>query len=297
MLDILATDMTAAADQGRICALAARGQRELTAYAHRHPRLFPAEPFDATLFGAISSAMAFGAPDRSPAELGFANRCVLWGFAVDWLIDSVATSRTEIEALAARCLAVADGAQPEPGDDLGRLLADQRDELADRPGFARARLCWRTELDNVLTAMAREWSWRERSAAGALPTLDEYLDNADNLGCTVVNVAYWIRIGDADVADRLPALVAASGAVQRALRLVNDLGTYERDLRWGDLNSIMVAGDRSAVERRLDELVGECHERLGALRTHRPAEAAYLSRQLGFSTGFYQLGDFWVADR
>ncbi|MFC7548632.1 terpene synthase family protein [Plantactinospora sp. GCM10030261] len=286
-----------ALERGRICALAVRGQRELAAYAATLPGLFPTGPFDPALFGAVAQAIAFGDPDCPPDRLRFANRCVLWGFAVDWQVDYVAATRNEIDALRARSLAVADGAEPEPGDDLSRLLADLRDELAAVPTFPAARASWRAELRKVLDAMGREWDWR--AAAGGPVTGDppvslaDYLANADNLACTIVNVSHWIRGGDAALVPQLPELVEASGAVQRALRLINDLATYERDLRWGDLNAIALVEDRSVVERVLAELVTECRVRLSKLRVTRPAEADYLSRQLGFSGGFYRLSDFW----
>ncbi len=289
-----AIDISTAVEQGRVCALAARGKHDLARYAAARPALFPARPFDDTLFGAIALAIGFGAPDATEAELRFTNRCVLWGFALDWLVDHVATTRDEIDRLAIRCLAVADGGRPAPDDDLGQLLAEQRDELAACPAFARARPYWRAELAKVLTAMAREWSWKTAPPGTSTPpTMADYLANADNLACTLVNVSYWIRVGDATLADDLPALVAASGTVQRALRLVNDLGTYDRDARWGDLNSIMIMGDRAGVREHLDELVDQCRAELAGLRVSHPAEAAYLTRQLGFSTGFYRLSDFW----
>ncbi|MGW5671595.1 terpene synthase family protein [Micromonospora sp. NPDC003776] len=288
-----------AAEQGRIWALAARGQRDLAEVGAAYPELFPARPFDAALFSNVAAAIAFGAPWCDLARLRVTNRAVLWGFALDWLIDYVATSREEIDRIRARCLAVADGEPPGPDDPLSRLLAELRDELATVPVFADARPAWRTELRKVLDAMAREWDWRHRSTVdgqpGPLPSLAEYLDNADNLACTLVNVTHWIYSGDPGILAELDRLIEASTEVQRILRLVNDLGTYERDLRWGDLNALLLVEDRAEVELRIDELVGRARELLAELRTTCPEQADYLARQIGFSSGFYRSADFWGA--
>jgi hypothetical protein len=81
--------------------------------------------------------------------------------------------------------------------------------------------------------------------------------------------------------------------VQRALRLLNDLATYERDVAWGDLNSLMLGLDRDEVSRRVGELVERCEEIIEPLSARFPDEATYLRRQLGYSVGYYGLTDYW----
>ncbi|MEU9510645.1 terpene synthase family protein [Micromonospora sp. NPDC048170] len=282
-----------AQEQGRICGLAVRGQRDLQASAAAHPELFPADPFDTMLFANVSLAIAFGAPWCTAEQLRAANRTVLWGFALDWLIDHRARSRDEVDGLVTRCLAVADGEPPAADDHLGAYLAALQGELTTSPAFAAHRPLWRDRVAATVRAMAREWEWKTGSCRMSLPSLDEYLDNADNHACTIVNVAHWLYTGDEATLARLDELVMVSDQVQRALRLVNDLGTYERDLRWGDLNALLLVDDRAEVEQRLAELVDTCRRMLVPLRSTCPREADYLARQIGFSSGFYQLADFW----
>lgn len=289
-VDVPADQLAAAAEQGRICALAARGQRELQRCAADHPDLFPPAPFDATLFSSVASAMAFSAPWCTVEELALTGRAVLWGFALDWQVDHLARSRSEIDRISATCLAVADGAATR--DPLGRFLAELRDDLAATPAFDGLRGLWREEIVRTLDAMAREWEWK---TAADLPALGDYLANADNLAATVVNVAHWIHTGSPQTHRDLPRLIAVSDEVQRALRLVNDLGTYQRDREWGDLNAIMLVGDRSEIERALAAQVEHCRELLSALAASCPREADYLSRQLGYTSGFYRVTDFWGA--
>ncbi|WBB80171.1 terpene synthase family protein [Micromonospora sp. WMMD882] len=291
----LDSHVATAREQGRICALAAKGQRDLATHAARYPELFSGAPFDAALFSNISLAIAFGAPWCGVEELRLTNRMVLWGFGLDWQVDYLAKSRLEIDRLVAGSLAVVDGDPPAPDDPLGRFLAELCAELAARSAYPMLRPTWRAAVERTLTAMAVEWDWKaaRRDLNGALPTFDEYLANADNLACTVVNVAHWIHTGDPDTHRALPRLIEASDEVQRVLRLVNDLGTYQRDLEWGDLNAIMLVADRAEVEQRIDVLVRRCHELLEPLTVDCPRQARYLARQIGFSSGFYRSADFW----
>ncbi|MCX4471182.1 terpene synthase [Micromonospora sp. NBC_01655] len=292
---VLPDQLSAAAEQGRICALAAKGQRDLQRHAARYPDLFSGRPFDGALFSNIALAIAFGAPWCTAEQLRLTNRAVLWGFALDWRIDYLAKSRADVDRVVAGALAVADGASPDTDDPLGRLLAELRDELAGVPAFAELGDAWRGAVHRTVTAMAREWDWktaRERDGA-PLPSFAEYLDNADNLACTVVNVAHWIWTGDAETHRRLDRLVTVSDEVQRVLRLVNDLASYERDLQWGDLNALLLVADRAEVDQRIVELVERCNELLAPLTGGCPLQAAYLARQIGFSSGFYRSTDFW----
>lgn len=292
-VDVSADGLASAAELGRVCALAARGQRELQRRVDAQPDLFPRQPFDAALLSSISLAMAFSAPWCTAEELGLTGRAVLWGFAVDWQVDHLATSRSEVDRIRTACLAVADGAAAE--DPLGRFLAELRDDLAATPAFAELRGVWRAALDRTLTAMAREWDWKTAAEDGSAsrPTLDRYLANADNLAATVVNVAHWIHAGSPGTHRQLARLVTVSDEVQRALRLVNDLATYQRDLDWGDLNAIMLVADRAEIERRTAAQVDHCRRLLADLTPDCPREADYLTRQLGYTSGFYRLTDFW----
>jgi hypothetical protein len=269
-------------------------------WAARYPGLFAAEAFDAALYGTLAAAAAFSGPHLGAAGLRMANRVCLWCFGLDWLIDYAATSERDVRDIVRRCLAVADGAAPTSGDDLTCALAELRDELAAEPAFPGLRALWRDELSRMLAAMAREWAWKAARDAGVVdrPTFEEYLANADNLGFSFVFAAHWIATtGPGEGDDEGHDLVrAASWEVQRVIRILNDLGTYERDLTWGDLNGLMFDVDRDGVERRLAEVTELARARLGELRDGHPRLAGladYMERQMEFCAGFYGVTDFW----
>lgn len=271
---------------GRTCAVAGQAQRQMSAWAAEYPGLYKADAFDPALHSTLALAMAFSGPWLDAEGLRMANRATLWSFGLDWIMDYAARSRDEVEGVRAGLLRVAAGEPPQPGDDLSRFLADIRAELAAAPAFAGLEGVWREELDLMLEGMVLEWRWKDE---GHRPDFAEYLANADNLGFSFVFATHWIaRGGDGDP----DAVREASRAVQRVIRLLNDLGTVERDRKWGDLNALLLGVGREEVEARISELAAEAEELLAPL----PYEhAEYMRRQMSFCSGFYGVTDFWGA--
>jgi hypothetical protein len=246
------------------------------------------------LFSTVAFACAYSADWLTPEQLRLAARTCLWCFGVDWLVDYVATTSNEVNDIVQRCMAVADGRAPVPGDDLTQFLAELRTELATSSGFEAVYPIWRDELRRMLTAMALEWDWRSVRRAGglAVPTVEDYLDNADNLGFSFVYVTHWSLTGEYH-SDRMGELRVAGWRVQRVIRLINDLGSYERDRLWGDLNCLMLGLTRADVIEVISASIDHCRQLLRPLRAGQPKLSRYLARQVGFNLGFYQVADYW----
>ncbi|MER7133045.1 terpene synthase family protein [Streptosporangium saharense] len=283
-----------AVECGTICAVAGRAQRDMRGWAEEYPGLFSAKPFDAALYSTLSLAMAFSGPWFGAEQLRMANKVCLWAFGLDWLVDYVATSPEEVDGIVGRCLRVAEGAEPEEGDDLTLMLAGIRDELAAAPAFGVLGPLWHRELRGMLEAMLREARWK---ADKVTPGFEEYLGNADNLGFSFAFASHWLHTaGSGEGLDGILDEVAeASRSVQRVIRLLNDLGTYERDVTWGDLNALLLGPDRAEVGRRVAELAARSRELIAPLRDRAPEAAGYLERQMDFCAGFYQVTDYWGA--
>ncbi|WP_433227861.1 terpene synthase family protein [Actinomadura formosensis] len=286
---------TPALESGTICAVAGQSQRQMRGWAAEYPALYGAQAFDPALFSTLSLAAAFSGPGLTAGGLRMANRVCLWCFGLDWLIDYAASSRAQVRGLVRRCARVADGAEPGDGDcaedELMRFLAAVRDELAAEPAHPGLRDVWREELQRVLDAMALEWDWkaaREKGEHG--PAFEEYLANADNLGFSFVFASHWIASGGG---GNVPVVREASRTVQRVIRLLNDLGTYERDLKWGDLNGLLLDRTRAEVEERIGELTSEARTLLRDAARSVPELAGYMERQMDFCAGFYGVTDFW----
>ncbi|GAB3824484.1 hypothetical protein GCM10027610_002880 [Dactylosporangium cerinum] len=60
----------------------------------------------------------------------------------------------------------------------------------------------------------------------------------------------------------------------------------------GDLNALMLT-DHADVSQRITRLVERCQDLLRPLEPTCPQQVVYLARQIGFTSGFYQVTDFW----
>ncbi|WFE45864.1 terpene synthase family protein [Verrucosispora sp. WMMD1129] len=295
--DTLAATLEQSAEQGRICSVAVRGQRDLQDRVATYPALFPDPPVDAAMLSALALSTAFIAPWCTAAELRTANRASLWVTAEDWRIDSEIGSLEEATATATACTAVAAGSAPADGDQLTQFLADIREDLAATPLFSRLGHLWQGELRRMLDAELREWRWRtdRNNKMAELPSAGDYLANAAGYGATWVNISHWIATSAVDTEEHLTALVTASYEVEKVLRLVNDLASYNRDVKAGDLNILMLGVGEHEVRQQAIDLADRCHKLLDPLAGVSPRQVTYLRRVLGFTAGFYHGTDFWAS--
>jgi Terpene synthase family 2, C-terminal metal binding len=295
-LTVDAAAALSAVESGRVSAVAGQAQRDLQECAARYPALFPANPFDPALFSTVTLANAFCGPWFSAPDLRVANHATLWAFALDWQVDYMAHSRAEVADIVRRCLAVADGAPPAADDPLAQLLADILSTLSGAPAYLALRPAWRLEFQRMVEAMAREWEWQASRAAGdttALPTFEDYLGNADNICFSFVFLSHWVSTSGPPPIARADEVLAAGRKVQEVIRLLNDLGTYDRDVAWGDLNPMMLGVTRDNVTERIGALETEALALLRRLRAEQPELVVFLERYIGFNKGFYGLTDYW----
>lgn len=281
---------------GTVCAAAAEGQRDLQDCATTYGGAFVSRPFDSALFSTVALANSFCAPWLNADQLRIANRASLWAFGVDWVIDYLATSRQEVDDVVRRCLSVAHGAPGATDDPLTRFLADIRDELHAAPAFPALGPIWHGEFQLMLQAMAREWTWQAARTAGrmpSLPTFEEYLANADNICFSFVFVSHWIVTSGPPPLAHTDELREAGRHVQQVIRLLNDLGTYDRDVTWGDLNPLMLGVTRAEISERVADLTRQCDQLLAPLTRTHPQLAMFLNRYIQFNTGFYRIADYW----
>ncbi|GAA3541258.1 hypothetical protein GCM10022419_021770 [Nonomuraea rosea] len=280
--------MIASFTAGRTCALAVAGGRDLARTAARYDGLFPERSFDGGLYHSLALAGAFGSPWASPAELRAVNRASLLVFAVDRLIDEEATAREQVVSLVGECLDAAAGGAP--ASPVAAFVAGLRAELA---APAELEAAWRDQLERMLRAMAREWDW---SRAERPPAPEEHLAGADSCGALFIGVSHWIHTGQARTRGDLDRLRPAGDAVQRYLRLLNDLATRHREARFQDVNAFTLGMSPGEVNERLAELAREATALIEPLRDAYPRAAEYLAWQIHYSAGFYGLSDFWAPE-
>jgi hypothetical protein len=280
----------AVTEVGRIGAVAGQCQRDLQRWVARYPDLFASGLFDPTTLSTVSLVHSVSLPGLPASVLRPVMQATLWAFALDRHFDEAAVTEREIRRIGSRCRAVAGGQAPGDGDALTVALADVRDAISEGLGHELLGAVWRREVSRVLAGMAREWRWRQQAYR---PTVDEYLANADNLAFCFIFATHAVgRAGPRTVpmADRL---MGAGRAVQRVVRVLNDLGTHRRDLATGDLNVLELGESRSAVRRRLRSLTEEARRRLAALPDDQAELAQYLDHHIDFNLGFYAVTDYW----
>ncbi|MFF5260596.1 terpene synthase family protein [Actinomadura viridis] len=273
-------------------------ERDLIEYAQEYPDLFPDKPFS-TIYGEVAKTMAFSAPWCTSDDLKITCRTILWIFALDWLIDHLTKSRDEVTEITSACRAVCAGQRP--GMSLARALFDIRQDLLAEPAFAQLGPVWDGELGKMLDAMSREWDWKMSSkgaqSSASRPTLDDYLANSANFGCTFTNVTQWISYSDPQTVACIDQLRSASDAIQEALRLVNDLASFKREEKWGDVNVFTLGITKEQATEHVSHLRRRIEDRLLPLESSCPLQARYLRQQLEYSVGFYSAGaDYWYAD-
>jgi hypothetical protein len=249
----------------------------------------------------VCLCIAFSAPwHRDSETLRMTSRVGIWTFGVDWLIDYAAASRADVDRVVDRCMSVACGGPADDGDDLMCSLAEIRTDLERCTAFPELAHVWQDELQRFLTGMAREWDWKTaRKSTEDEPSFESYLANADNLGFSFAFVSHWISTAEEPPrADDLAKIREASWQAQRVMRLINDLGTWERDQEWGDLNALMLNVTRDHVLQRMTELRDDLRDVLGPdgpVRPDHPFLASYMERQVDFCRGFWRIADYWGA--
>jgi hypothetical protein len=284
--------LLSAAECGSTSAAAGLAQRDLRTCAERYRELFPGRLFDPATYSTIALANSFCAPWLAAEEMRVTHRVTLWTYGVNQLVGTVAGSAAEVTGMVGRCGRVAAGAPALAADPLSAFLAEIRDELAGAPAYPRLREVWEEEVRRMLVAMAREWEWQAARRADpdrALPTLDAYLDNAV-FGFSLVYVTHWIRTTPAAELADIAELQAAGWAVERVIRLLNDIGSDRRELGSGGLTALRLVS-REELLRRIAVEAAASRALLAPLMARHAGLALFLERQNDFNSGFHPLAD------
>lgn len=143
---------------------------------------------------------------------------------------------------------------PEKDGDLGVMLIEIRSELAEFPLFSVLSDLWVNRLHLLTEAMAREYEYGLRyhvSGKSALPGFDEYLEN----GIHSVGFPFWgtsvlILLSNPLALDNLEPLNQIILCTGAAIRLYNDVRTYEKEVREGNINAVTLMEHALMTERQ-----------------------------------------------
>ena len=126
--------------------------------------------------------------------------------------------------------------------DLGVMFLEIRGELARFPLFSSLWALWSSRLQLLSESMAKEYEYGLRyhvSGKETLPAFDEYIESGTHsLGFPFWGTSVLILLSEPltqDNLDHLNEIMLNTGA---AIRLYNDVRTYEKEVKEGNINAL-----------------------------------------------------------
>jgi hypothetical protein len=183
-------------------------------------------------------------PHASLADATTAAQMILWIFGMDDQFDERLIPLKEIPSTIDCWCAIAGGDPAAARDLLGEILVELQGRLAQSDAFELFREYWISHLRRLGETMAQEYeyglAYRARGSE-SLPALDEYVRS----GMYSIGLPFWMSA--ALILLRDPAVPAHFELVDQAImhagvaiRLYNDLRTFEKEVCEGGVNSIMI---------------------------------------------------------
>lgn len=215
---------------------------DLDAWAARYP-VFDPDRFPALALTTVAYLPAVRREDRALAAL-----LSLWIIAFDALVDEGDLDAAALAALAARYDTLLDADAPGWHADppAGWAAAQQLDDalrtivalLARYHPPAPLQAWWVTSCRATIAAITRQRGLGRADGqvpgyGAALPLL------VDSIGVRPYLAVGAIVGRESGVAGRMPALAALAGECALAIRLANDLRTWEKDGREGGFNTLV----------------------------------------------------------
>jgi hypothetical protein len=239
------------------------------------------------------------------------------------LIDDQATPDGELYDMLLECELVASGcALAAPKSELARMLEEVVEDARTYASFPAFWPLWSASLTRVTDGMMyARWASRRigrGESAGCLPSLEEYLYYArSSIGLFHLWVGGAFVEPDPNLLSLLAALSPVADRCAIAMRLANDIASFERESAQGEINAITIVaaapgsgpipagGDqaitvaRQAVEDRMNRELAAAHRLIEA----RGAEAACdyvraerLVRATEYGIAMYLARDFRLWD-
>jgi hypothetical protein len=172
-------------------------------------------------------------------------KLVLWIFGIDDLIDKHAISPAGLEKIIVQWCTAARGVSDERADDeLTAILSEIRKDLSNYKLFQSLYKNWATELRLHVEGMAKEYKYAldyNTHGPSALPSLDSYLHTSVyGLGIPLFALTLFIVLDDSTADVRFESMADLVRYTSVAVRLYNDVQTFEKESEEGNVNSIVI---------------------------------------------------------
>nr|AEV45184.1 Wt1.3 [Streptomyces sp. WT1] len=276
--------------------LALKVLSDLRSWTAEYPQVLGPTPIEAL---AISTAAI--SPWRGAKELLPAARMYVWAYALDDHVEQNVRSLDELDDLFGRCEAVVRGGDRDDSHPLLASLSDWQSDLERAPHYPKLAGLWGDRFAEALRGERYDWTAGLARDLGEGPSdPQEYLTYAASSNAWITHFPRWATSDRDDLLDHLSALDSALEAIEVAVRLSNDLATFERERAEPGQNNILMYDTTPAwVQEELDRRSRAAQEQLEPLVAAGFPPAVELLRLLDWSITFYSGADFrgWGSDR
>lgn len=229
-------------------------------------------------------------------------RVPVWIFTIDAVIDEQQFTEAVVRERIAVYEQIARGATDidVTADPYAYILADIRRGLTARPAFESLRPLWEDCYIRMMDGMMFE-----AYDHPLRPTWDEYLNHGlYSIGLPLYVVSTWILQLEAGAKPDFTRLIDMMKLSGICIRLANDLRTYEKEKREGNLNAIMIkeqeliaggADLQTATRAAFSCVQSELNRYMQVFESMRDEQDVLnvaLCRLTAFSVGFYHQSDF-----
>jgi hypothetical protein len=110
---------------------------------------------------------------------------------------------------------------------------------------------WAQSLCETIDAMMLEYQWRlsRESGEGGLPSYEDYvLTGRYSIGVPPHVWATVIASNDPSAVNHLGYLSAIEETASRCIRLANDLQSYQKEIREGKINALVILGKTARLD-------------------------------------------------
>lgn len=243
---------------------------------------------DPDLFGNIAhiSDVHFSSFEQARRVIG--SKASLLVFAIDDIFDKKPLSAQERIVRRERYGEIVRGAEVvDTDDEIAHLLGETRADLVQFTSFSSLESAWVSNFGKMIRGMEKELDF-----TSATPSYDEYMQAAtDSIGVSFYLVTSLILYDSPQVATKLGILEPVFEKTAIAIRLVNDLRSYEREKKEGKINSVSLEGE-SPIRERMEKAYQEASGLLQSLTSRDELPEQDLKNLLDFVIGFYLKKDF-----
>lgn len=226
---------------------------------------------------------------------------MLWIFALDDIADGRLVPLSQLEGMAEPLYQTARHGLSNNDDELAASVLDIRQQLSGSPLFELLCEQWAGDLRRLVEAMTREyWYGLQYTTCKTLPPLNEYLDN----GVHTIATPFWgsttlILLKDWSVLQRLEAIDQVLKYAGYAIRLYNDVRTFQKEIQEGGVNSILIIQNtsRKTLQEAQEHVLGlaelyarKCYDVVSQLKTDSEQFEQIVRRLVALHAHFYGQG-------